>query len=179
LLYPLLFVATLNRESSVFLVAIYFLYEVGMARDVARARQVLRAPLLHSVAMLAVCLLTLVAVHRLFPHAQPGLGTLGPFENHSLDNFRLVLRPYYWASYLSMFGFSWMYVYANWRRVPQAGIRYALAAGPLMLAAMWVVGVLSEIRIFGELISLFTVALALLLRQALGQESKPEVVNIV
>lgn len=70
--------------------------------------------------------------------------------------------------YLAMFGFSWIFVYARWKRVPRAGVRWALATGPTMLAGMWVVGVLSEIRIFGELTALMTVALTLLLRREFG-----------
>jgi hypothetical protein len=126
---------------------------------------------LHSVLLMALCVATMVVLHRVFAHAVPQFATLGPFEDHVVDNIGYLLRPYYWTSYLSMFGFSWLYVYANWRRVPQAGIRWALGIGPVMLAAMYVVGVLSEIRIFGELISLFVVALALLLGREWGERT--------
>jgi hypothetical protein len=170
-LYLLIFVAMFNRESTVFLAFLYFLYEMGLHRG--KLSSFLR-PALHALAMFAICVAILHGLHRLFPHAQPAGETLGPFENHILDNFGYFLRPFYWASFLSMFGFSWLYLYANWKSVPGRGIRYAMAIGPVMLAAMWVVGVLSEIRIFGELISFFVVALALLLRRQFGLHDDPD-----
>ena len=162
-LYAVVMVAMLNRESAIFLVGIYLLYRVGMVRAGLADPKSLRRAALHTVLLTAICLAELRGLHLAFPHAVPQFATLGPFEVHIVDNVGYLLRPFYWASYLSMFGFSWLYLYANWRAVPHPGIRWALGIGPLMLAAMYVVGVLSEIRIFGELIPLFALALALLL----------------
>jgi hypothetical protein len=167
-LYPPVLVAVINRESVVFLVGIYFLYSLGMWRDGVRSRERFVRAAAHALALTALCLATMTWLHHVFSHATPQFATMGPFENHVVDNIGYLLRPYYWTSYLSLFGFSWLYVYANWRRVPHAGIRWALGIGPIMLAAMYVVGVLSEIRIFGELICLFVLALALLLRSQWG-----------
>lgn len=177
-LYPLVGVAMLNRESIVFLVGIYFLYSVGMWRNGLRSRARMQRAAVHSVLLGVLCVAMLVALHRVFVNAVPQFATLGPFEDHVVDNIGYLLRPYYWTSYLSLFGFSWLYMYANWRRVPQAGIRWALGIGPVMLAAMYVVGVLSEIRIFGELISLFAIAVALLLGQARGERAAGESVAV-
>jgi hypothetical protein len=170
-LYVLVFVAMLNRESIVFLIAIYFLYELGLRRELKVS---FRSVPIHAGLLFAICLVTMFGLHHAFPHARAGLNRMGPFENHMSDNLGYILRPYYWTSYLSMFGFSWIYLYANWRRIPNQAIRYAMLIGPVMLAAMYVVGVLSEIRIFGEMISLFTVALTLLIRREFGLSMRNE-----
>jgi hypothetical protein len=164
-LYLLVFVAMLNRESIVFLIGIYFLYELGLRRLL---HQRFTSALIHAFLLFVMCLLIQRGFHFIYPHARPVYNSHGIFENHIMDNVGFIFRPYYWASYLSMFGFTWIYLYRNWRHVPSQAIRYAMAIGPLMLAAMSVVGVLSEIRIFGELISLFTVAFALLIRSQFG-----------
>jgi hypothetical protein len=161
-LYLLVAVAMFNRESAVFLVGIYFLYEVGARRDQDKP---IWDVFLQALALLIVCLLVMRGVHHLFPLVAARKRTLGPFEIHVVDNVGYLMRPYYWASYLSMFGFSWIYLYRYWGSIPNRGIRYAMTIGPAMLAAMYVVGVLSEIRIFGELIGLFVVALSLLLEK--------------
>ncbi len=49
--------------------------------------------------------------------------------------------------------------------------------GPVYLVAMYVVGVLSEIRIFGELIPLFAIAFTILLRALLSKEPGPRKEN--
>ena len=106
-------------------------------------------------------------LHRLF-HPAPAMGhPVGGFEIHVVDNLGYLLRPYYWTSYLSLFAFTWLFVYARWRDVPEPGVRRMLWIGPVYLLAMYVVGVLSEIRIFGELIALYAIAFTLLLRALL------------
>jgi hypothetical protein len=164
-LYFLVFVAMLNRESIVFLIGIYFLYEFGLRRSL---RQPWVSALIHAALMFAMCLLIQRGFHLIYPHVRPVYNSSGMFENHVTDNVGFLLRPYYWASYLSMFGFTWIFLYRNWFSIPNTAVRYAMAIGPLWLAAMCVVGVLSEIRIFGELISLFTIAFVLLLRGIFG-----------
>lgn len=166
LLYVLLFFAMLNRESAVFLIGIFVLYEWGL-QD--KKELVVRRIFPHALLMFLMCLILMHGLHRLYPLAI-AQGTIGgSFEIHVVDNIGYLLRPYYWASYLSMFGFSWIYLYRHWHSVPHPGIRYAMWIGPIMLVAMYIVGVLSEIRIFGELISLLVIALALLLNRQFSE----------
>ena len=164
LLYVCFAVSCLNRESSLFLILIFILYESAASRDDSARTRTMRWIGGHAAALLAIWLGVRVLMHHLYPAAAAAGIEVHGFEIHVLDNVGYLLRPYYWASYLSMFGFSWIYLYAHWRRVSHAGIRRALWIGPIYLLAMYVVGVLSEIRIFGELISLFAIALVLLLR---------------
>jgi hypothetical protein len=169
LFYLCFILATLNRESTVFLVVIYILYKsaMGVSPQLDRLRRVLP----HVVALAAIWIAIRIFLHHMYPAAQMGGNHVGSFEIHVVDNIGYLLRPYYWASYLSMFGFSWLYIYANWGKISHPGIRRALLIGPLMLLAMYIVGVLSEIRIFGEIISLFAIALMLLLKKSVSTEN--------
>jgi len=169
-LYPLILLGAANRESIVFLIGIYVLYSFGMIRA-GRSSAKPMMVLLHGALLFICCLLVMRGMHHLYADAPKGITSAGPFEIHVRDNLGYLFKPYYWTSFASLFGFSWLYVYANWRRIPHPGVRWAMAIGPLMLGAMYVVGVLSEVRIFGELVSLFTVALTLLLRETFA---KPE-----
>ncbi len=165
LFYLCFAIGSLNRESTLFLVPMYMLYASASVTPDARKRA-LRSIAVHSLGLTVLWLAIRAYLHHLYPAATmvQQHTHIGTFEIHVVDNIGYLLRPYYWASYLSMFGFSWIYLYAHWKDVPNRGIRRAMWIGPMMLAAMYIVGVLSEIRIFGELISLFAIALTLLLR---------------
>jgi hypothetical protein len=164
LLYLCFAASCLNRESSLFLIAIFILYRSASAEDRFPGSKSVGWIGIHACALLFLWLCIRTLLHHLYPLAAIPEGLVYGFEIHVWDNVGYLLRPYYWTSYLSMFCFSWIYIYAHWRQVPHAGIRSALWIGPIVLLAMYVVGVLSEVRIFGELISLFTIALVLLLR---------------
>ncbi len=171
-LYPVFLLATLNRESTVFLIMLFGLYRFAGWSGRSRERPPSRRALLTGVHVVALTLLWLalrVMLHHLFhPPAVPGAQAAG-FEIHVRDNLGYLLRPYYWTSFLSLFGFTWLFVYAHWRDVPSAGVRRMLWIGPIYLGAMYLVGVLSEIRIFGELIPLYAIAFTLLLRAYAGK----------
>jgi hypothetical protein len=165
-LYLCFILACLNRESSLFLILIFVLYESAFMDAKTPARKSALWIGLNALALLAIWIGIRVLLHHLYPLAQAPVTTarFAGFEIHIFDNIGYLLRPYYWASYLSMFSFTWIYLYAHWRDVPHAGIRRSLWIGPIFLVAMCIVGVLSEIRIFGELIGLFTIAFVLLLQ---------------
>lgn len=167
-LYPLFAVSTLNRESTLFLIVLLLLYRSGQLTCAElRARRGLLL-VMHCVLLCAVWMTLRMLVHHLFPYAAAGTGThVAGFEIHVIDNIGYIFRPYYWTSFLSMFGFTWLFVYLHWHDVPGKALRRALWIGPIYLLAMYVVGVLSEIRIFGELIALFVIAFTMLLRKLL------------
>lgn len=60
-----------------------------------------------------------------------------------------------WLQMAATFGGIWMLVPIGWRNQPPLARRLLLIA-PLLLAGMWFVGNLYEVRIYGELIPLFT-----------------------
>ena len=163
-LYPVFAVATLNRESTIFIVLLFLLYRSTEWTNLRWLSPRVLTTVAHAGGLCAIWLALRIWLHRLF-HPAPAMGQpVGGFEIHVLDNLGYLLRPYYWTSYLSLFAFTWVFVYARWRDVPEPGVRRMLWIGPVYLLAMYVVGVLSEIRIFGELIALYAIAFTLLLR---------------
>ncbi len=171
-LYPVFAVATLNRESTIFLVLMLGFYrsgEFGSAQWRSRRAWNTYAHML-GLTLMWIAVRALLH-HHFHPSAIPG-AEVGGFEIHVVDNLGYLLRPYYWTSFLSLFGFTWIFIYAHWSDVPHAGIRRMLWIGPVYLVAMYIVGVLSEIRIFGELIPLYAIAFTLLLREYLANQAK-------
>ena len=163
-LYPVFALATLNRESSIFLVLILLLYRSAtLQRNHWLSRRALSTGA-HALCLAAIWETLRVLLHHHY-HPAPGIApVVHGFEIHIFDNLGYLLHPYYWTSFLSLFAFTWIFIYAHWTDVPNPGIRRMLWIGPIYLVAMYIVGVLSEIRIFGELIPIYAIAFTLLLR---------------
>ncbi len=161
--------ATLNHESSIFLLGIFLLYRSVGIRNV-------RSPglwqLLTQIVSLSAIWIALrfTLLHMYSPLPVPGRH-IGTFELHLFDNAGYLMKPYYWGSYASIFGFAWLFLYTHWMEIPYPGIRRALWIGPVCFVCLYAVGVFSEIRIFGELISLHVIALVCLLRKLLQLNS--------
>ena len=172
-LYLVFAIASVNRESTLFLVVLFGLWRSAfLDLGSLRSRRGLRT-LTHVMGLGALWLTIHILLKRwIHPPPVPGVQIAG-FEIHVLDNLGYLFRPYYWTSFLSLFGFTWIFVYAHWNDVPNLGIRRMLWIGPVYLVAMYIVGVLSEIRIFGELIPLFAIAFTLLLRALLSKKPGP------
>ena len=168
-LYPVFALATTNRESAIFLVLMFALYRSAeLGSNGWRSRRALTS-VAHVFGLTLVWIAVRALLHHIYhPPAVPG-EAVGGFEIHVRDNLGYLFRPYYWTSFLSLFGFTWLFIYAHWDDVPNAGIRRMLWIGPMYLVAMYIVGVLSEIRIFGELIPLYAIAFTLLLRALVGR----------
>ena len=168
LFYVSFAVATLNRESSLFLILIFLLYQSVGVRNI-------RSPGLgrlvgHAFGLVALWLVIFTFLHHLYAPPPMEGPHIGYFGLHIFDNLVYLARPYYWASYLSIFGFTWLFTFSKALQIPHAGIRRALLATPVCVACLYVVGVFSEIRIFGELISLHVIAFALLMQALLHKQ---------
>ena len=142
-LYGVFAIASVNRESTLFLIALFALWR---SASLDRASLTSRRGLLtlsHILGLSAVWLAIRVLLkHWVHPPPIPGFELAG-FEIHVLDNLGYLFRPYYWTSFLSLFGFTWIFVYAHWREIPDPGIRRMLWIGPVYLLSMYIVGVLS------------------------------------
>jgi hypothetical protein len=165
-LYPVFALATLNRESTIFLVIMLWLYRTPGKAPRPHPGYA-RATYAHMGGLTVLWFALRALLHHVYHPGPPMSSTFHGFEIHVVDNLGYLLRPYYWTSFLSLFGFTWIFIYAHWREVPNAGIRRMLWIGPVYLAAMYIVGVLSEIRIFGELIPVYAIAFTLLLQALL------------
>lgn len=143
LFYPLFFVATINRETSIFLTAATALIWC----DQQPARRT-------AVHLLAQSLLWLGTKWWLFEtfKANPTVG-YGLFQPQLKMNVALLLeRPLSVATALSTWAFLWIPVIARYDRIQHPGLRRTLWLVPLVVAAMLWVGVVTETRVYAELL---------------------------
>lgn len=161
LYYPAFVLATLTRETTVFLPLMQLL--VG-PREGERPRDVAA----HAAAQLALwgaLKLALRWAYRRNPGAGAFTDTLG-------DNLLLLSSPGATARVLGCFGFLWVPVALGASRIADPFVRRALRVVPLWFVAMLAVANLYELRVFGELGAAVVLPAWLLLLRALLREAE-------
>jgi hypothetical protein len=159
--YLIFALATLNRETTLFLAVLPLLAGWGRApfpRLVA-----------HGAALGLLWLTLKLALHyTLAPDAPPFQWQLG-------SNLQaLAARPLDLLQILAAFAFAWLPVLVFWQRIPDRALARALLIVPAWLLAMALVANLHEIRVFAELVPLVWLAACLLAAQALGLTTASE-----
>ncbi len=164
--YPLFAIATLNRETSLFLVAVF----------VFGAAQSWRKTGLHVAAQAAIWIAIKLTLRTLYS-GNPSHGN-GLYEDHYIFNRIFLHDPRIVGVYLSSWGFTWIPVVVWYRRITEPFIRHTLWVVPLFMAAMFKVAVLSETRVYGEMtpivLSAFLVILVDLVRTAYGNQTSSD-----
>ena len=166
---PLYYVAfalgTLNRETMLFATVPFAVWELQGER--AGGWKTL-AP--HLAAQIALWGILKGLVAQSLASRTPIVGDSGLLEVHLLGNLKSLLNPYQWPLLASAFGFTLPFVVANRRRIADARLRRTLTILlPLWGAAMMVVGVIVEIRVFGEMIAVVALAVAAIVHSWLGE----------
>ncbi|HEX6770577.1 MAG TPA: hypothetical protein VF126_01035 [Acidobacteriaceae bacterium] len=162
MLIPLIAIATLNRETAVFLVVFYLLLEWPPRENRERRGAVLA----YAAAMLAAWVAMRLVVLHLYGH-NPTIAHSRLADVKLWQNLGFLVKPQHWPALASIFGFTWPLVIAWRREIEPRFLRRGLIAVAMWLALMLVVGVLIEIRIFGELISYMSLALGVILYRRL------------
>jgi hypothetical protein len=158
LLIPLIAIATLNRETSLFLIAFYVVFELSRQGDQKKRGAVFG----YAAGMLAAWVAMRVIVLHLYGH-NPVAGTSGIADLKLGQNLGFLVKPQHWPTFASIFGFALPIVVAGRRNLEPDFLRRGLMVVALWFVLMLFVGVLIEIRIFGELISYMSIALGLIL----------------
>ncbi len=146
--------ACLSRETSVFLIAIYLLYELDRLKS---------APLQiagNILLMGAVLALTKWILFRMYEGNPLELETYagGLFGLRLQENFIFLTHPQNWPNLLSSGGFLWVTLFATYKYLPKGPLRRTLWVAVPWVVLMGCVGLLTEVRVFGEL----TILLAIL-----------------
>ena len=160
-LYPVFLLATLNRETSIFLVLFYAVWEWTRVRERGGV-QILR-PYLHSMVLAAIWGITKLQLARLYP-ADAAHGDRA-FDSHLLQNLRQFAEPQQWPVLLSVCAFALpvLWLGRRWiRNRPYSGAMAVTMAA--WLAGMMIVGTIVEIRIFAEWAAFVVPALAMIAR---------------
>jgi hypothetical protein len=145
--YPLFVLATLNRETSLFLA-------LAMA-VVWLDRQPRSQTFLHLAAQVSIWVAIKGFLYWRFRN-NPQIG-FGLFVPQLKMNAALVLHlPLVAATALSTWGFLWVPVVARFNRIRSAELRRTLSLVPVYVAVMLVIGVMNETRIYGEMLPIVT-----------------------
>ena len=146
-LHVLFFIACLSRETSVFLVVIYLLWH--MHRPVRNLASVV----MHACIMLAILAVTKYVLFGIYAGnpMEHGSRISGIFTLRFQQNLEYLTQPQYWPNLFSSFGFLWIILALCYRYVPDPALRRTLWVVVPWTGTMFVVGVLTEVRIFGEL----------------------------
>ncbi len=162
--YLVFLLACLNRETALFLVLFFAVLE-GTRGD--RKPEGRRGRLAAQVALqVGIWVGVRLWMRQLYGHNPVEAGS-GLFEIKLGQNLGFLVRPQHWPTLLSNFGFLLPVVLWYRKRIPHAGLRRGLPIVGLWFAGMMVVGVIIEIRVFGELISYVSLLVALLAWTAL------------
>ncbi len=167
--YPVFVLACLNRETALFLALFFAVLEGAWPGERGATRWTEergRRLLAHVALQVALWVAIKLWLRHLYGHNSVEAGS-GLFEIKLGQNLGFLVRPQHWPTLLSNFGFLLPVVLWFRKRLPHAGLRRCLPILGLWFAGMMVVGVIIEIRIFGELISYMSVAAGLLAWTAL------------
>ena len=146
LFYPLLAVATLNKETTCFLILIFFYVEIGRLNWKQMA--------MHVSTGTAVCWRLNSALYLYFQN-----GTSGAlFENKLRSNLQFIATLPNLLSVFSLFGFLWLPVLIYFHRIKNPFIQRALLTTPIFFLGMLFVGNIFELRVFSEMIPLIGIA---------------------
>ena len=170
LLVPLIAVATLNRETSLFLIGFYLVFEVSRRGD----RQRRPAVLAYAAGMLAVWISMRLFVLHLYGH-NPVAAATRLADLKLWQNLGFLVKPQHWPAFASVFGFTLPIVVVYRRHIEPGFLRQGLIVVALWFALMLFVGVLIEVRIFGELISYMSIAVAVIVHHFLTTRSDTRV----
>jgi hypothetical protein len=172
ILIPLIAVATLNRETSLFLIVFYLVFEMSRRSDSHKRAAVFA----RAAGMLAAWVAMRAIVLHLYGHNPTGSGSRLA-ELHLWQNLGFLVKPQHWPAFASIFGFTLPIVIGFRRYLEPAFLRRGLIVVALWFALMLFVGVLIEIRIFGELISYMSIAMSVILYRWLAARESDRVIG--
>lgn len=142
--YALFVLATFNRETSYFLAFVFLAVSAGREAPGTIAK--------HLMAQAGVWLAIKGALFLLFRH-NPAQG-MGVFEFQFVRNLGMLAQPGTWLLLARNWGMMWVFLLLWHKQIHSPFLRRALLAGLAQLAVLFVVGVIEELRIYGELIPL-------------------------
>ena len=161
--------ATLSRETAIYLLPIFLLYAWIDAQGGVRPG--LLKSLTWAGAMAAIWVLVKVALSWLYDGnrltAQAGHlpGPVRGMEFQLFDNLHALINPLQWPDIMSSLGWLWVPVLAFWSRIGDKRLQTAIALGtPGVAIVMLLVGRITEPRVFGELAVLYWMAALMLIR---------------
>lgn len=156
--YVLFVVATFNRETTCFLTMIYFITALlGQERY--------RVIIQHCAAQFVIWIAIKFLMLQIYPGLELHTGDGSLFEDQIFRNLVFFSNPLSYLFFLKVMAGIWLplLIMACW--VPHVFVRRALLVLLPFMVGMYMVGLLVEIRIYGEMIPLVLTAFLLILRR--------------
>lgn len=155
--YVVFIVATLNRETTLFLPFFFFLWQLN---DDCRLVEALLNVKLSQLGELATQLAIWGGIHTWAESTVAGGSHL--WRNYLLQNIHFLLDPLHWCTMASVFGFLWIPYLVFFRDIPSVYLRRCAVLIVPWFVMMLLFGDLLEIRIHSEWISYIAVCVAAL-----------------
>jgi hypothetical protein len=162
-LYYIVFVLSVfNKETSCFLTLIYLAYE---ASEQGRSW---RRMAMHTVAQAAIWVAAKYLLFELYGGERVAAQNLGDTSNFFFQtkvgrNLVYLAQPQHWPTIFSTFGYLWIVLLVGARRIVHPGLRNLLPVIALWMLSMFVFGIVIEIRVYGEMISVVAVLVAVII----------------
>jgi hypothetical protein len=159
LFYITFLLATLSRETSIFLIVIFVLYNFPSTR-VAFLRLAGHCLALSVIWFAVKSSLAWLYVGNLTEH---GTTAGGMFMLWPGANLEFWSNPKYWPGLLSTFSFLWIPILAGWKYIGNPDLKRTLWVTAFWFAGMFLVSRVTEVRVFGELTILFSIVTAVII----------------
>ena len=151
LYYPLFIIATFNRETSIFLVFIFWVTTIEKNRTAN--------VFIHCILQIMIWLIIKKTLGILYAN-NPGPGY---FINFLFINLKMLLNPVNAVRVLSSFCFVWGAVVLYFKHISEPFVKKSLAVLIPFGTGMLIVGNIIELRIYGEMIPVVLSAFAMIL----------------
>jgi hypothetical protein len=174
LLLLVVLLGTFNRETTLFLIVIYVLDAAASPSQEESAPASARSNRMYwsQVSWLRAFFLAAVwtAIRLYLSHKFAGNDRSEDYLRFG-ENLHRLLSPRYWPTMLDLCGYLLPIVYLCRKRLASKRLATWLLVTPLWIILMLFVGVITETRIYGELIPLVAVAATLLLEEHIAQSA--------
>lgn len=161
--------AAVSRETSIFLILAFLLYHLPRTRPEIRRRG---GQALVLVVIWVAVRAALAAVYG-GNTAAPGAVGGGWFVLWTQANAAFWVTPKYWPGLLSAVGFLWLPIVAGWTYLRHPPLARTLWIVLPWAAGMFLVARVTEVRVFGELTTLFSVVTARIVSNYFSEGAVP------
>ncbi len=168
LFYMTFLLATASRETSVFLIVMFVLYNRPSTR---RALLHIGAHCLALFVIWFVVKLSLVWLYAGNP-TEADVVAGGLFQLWPKANLEFWTNPKYWPGLLSSFSFLWIAILAGWKYIGDPDLKRTLWLTVVWFVGMFLVAKMTEVRLFGELTTLLSVITAVIIHNYFSRRER-------
>jgi hypothetical protein len=173
LYYPVFILATFNRESTLFLPLVFFIF--GLRED-SDLREAVRRLSLWTYIELAI---QLIAWQAIITFCERSTGGTEPTHSIIVYNLHLLANPAHWPTYASVFGFLWLPYLLFFNRIASIRLQRIIWLAPIWAAVMLKYADPLEIRTNSEWTIYITVCIAMIVHTTWNMRDEHRRISVV